>query len=62
MFRFVPFWYNQLNFLKLSFKKNYDALTSKEHIHAVGDMSWTGPSNMVELFHGSSFSHVFDFF
>ena len=27
-----------------------------------GRMSWTGPSNMVELFHGSPFCHVFDNF
>ena len=27
-----------------------------------GRMSWTGPSNMVELFHGSLFLNVFDNF
>ena len=28
----------------------------------LGCMSWTGPSNIVELFHGSLFCHVIDIF
>ena len=37
-------------------------LQEKGLFWAIGRMSWTGPSNMVELFHGSSFSYVFDIF
>ena len=42
------------NFLRLKFYKTYKFL--------FGRMSWTGPSNMVELFHDSPFSYVFDMF
>ena len=40
----------------------FDTAMNFDTEHIDGGMSWTSPSNMVELFHGSPFSHVFDIF